>query len=107
MFQVGCKQCENANSEKTIGGRKPQAEGSRRRKGAVGGRELSAEGSLGTVRSEVVKRARSFQQNLLNIPVGPRETFLQTFLNDHVKQQFSVPIFCGSVSKSWRESPNY
>ena len=25
---------------------------------------------------------------------------------DHVKQQFSVPTFCGSVWKSWRESPN-
>ena len=34
------------------------------------------------------------------------ETFLQTFLVDHVKQQFSVPTFCGSVWKSWRESPN-
>ena len=43
---------------------------------------------------------------LLNNPVGRDETFLQTFLVDHVKQQFSVPSFFGSVWKSWRESPN-
>ena len=48
----------------------------------------------------------SFQQNLLNNPVGREETFLQTFLIDYVEQQFSVPTFCGSVWKSWRESPN-
>ena len=48
----------------------------------------------------------SFQQNLLNNPVGQEKTFLQTFLVDHVKQKFSVPTFCGSVWKSWRESPN-
>ena len=51
-------------------------------------------------------QAESFEQNLLNDPVGREETFLQTFLIDHVKQQFSVPTFCGSVWKSWRESPN-
>ena len=51
-------------------------------------------------------QAESFQQNLLNNPVGRKETFLQTFLVEHVKQQFSVPTFCGSVWKSWRESPN-
>ena len=51
-------------------------------------------------------RGESFQQNLLNNPVGREENFLQTFLVDHVKQQFSVPTFCGSVWKSWRESPN-
>ena len=51
-------------------------------------------------------QAESFQQNLLNNPVGREETFLQTFLLDHVKQQFSVPTFCGSVWQSWRESPN-
>ena len=39
--------------------------------------------------------------------VGLEETFLQTFLVDHVKQQFSVPTFCDSVWKSWRESPKY
>ena len=53
----------------------------------------------------VVNRGNSFQQNLLNHPVGREETFLQTFLVDHVKQQVSVPIFCNSVWKSWRESP--
>ena len=51
-------------------------------------------------------RRESFQQNLLNKPVGHEETFLQTFLFHHVKQQFSVPTFCGSVWKSRRESPN-
>ena len=45
-------------------------------------------------------QAESIQQNLLNNPVGREETFLQTFLVDHVKQQFSVPTFCGSVWKS-------
>ena len=35
-----------------------------------------------------------------------RRDILQTFLADHVKQQFSVPTFCGSVWKPWRESPN-
>ena len=35
-----------------------------------------------------------------------RRDFLQTFLVEHAKQQFSVPTFCGSVWKSWRESPN-
>ena len=37
--------------------------------------------------------AESFQRNLLNNPVGFEETFLQTLLVDHVKQQISVPIF--------------
>ena len=44
--------------------------------------------------------AESFQQNLLNNPVGREETILQTFRVDHVKQQLSVPNFCGSVWKS-------
>ena len=35
-----------------------------------------------------------------------RRDILQTFLVDHVKQRLSVPTFCGSVWKSWRESPN-
>ena len=48
----------------------------------------------------VVNRVEPFQQNLLNNSVGREETFLQTFLVDHVKQQFSVPTFCGSVWKS-------
>ena len=47
-------------------------------------------------------RGESFQQNLLNNPVGREETFLQIFLVEHVKQQFSVSTFCGSVWKSWR-----
>ena len=51
-------------------------------------------------------QAESFQQNLLNNPVGREETLLQTFLVDHVKHKFSGPNFCGSVWKSWRESPN-
>ena len=53
-----------------------------------------------------LNRGESFQQNLLNNPVGREETFLQTFLVDHDKQQFSVGTFCGSVWKSWWESPN-
>ena len=57
-------------------------------------------------RLEDVNRGKSFQQNLLDNPVGREETFLQTFLVDHVKQQFSVPTFCGNVWKSWRERPN-
>ena len=55
---------------------------------------------------EAVNRRESFQQNLLNNPVGHEETFLETFLVDHVKQQFSVPTFCGSVWKYWRKSSN-
>ena len=55
---------------------------------------------------EAVNIGESFQQNLLNNPVGREGTFLQTILADHVKQQFSVPTFCGSVWKSWREGPN-
>ena len=54
----------------------------------------------------VVNRGESFQQNLLSKPVAREEASLQTFLVEHVKQQFSVPTFCGSVWKSWRESPN-
>ena len=57
-------------------------------------------------RTEVVIRGESFQQNLLNNPVSREETCLQTFLVDHVKQHFSLPTFCGSVWKSWRESHN-
>ena len=62
-----------------------------------------------TLRKQLVEgknRGESFQQNLLNNLVGREETFLQTFLVEHVEQQFSVPTFCGSVWKSWRESPN-
>ena len=50
--------------------------------------------------------SRSIPTKSTNNPVGREKTFLQTFLVDHVKQQFSVPTFCGSVWKSWRESPN-
>ena len=35
-----------------------------------------------------------------------RRDISTTFLVDRGKQHFSVPIFCGSVWKSWRESPN-
>ena len=52
-----------------------------------------------------VGKQKSFQQNLQNKSVGREETCLQTFLVDHVKQ-FSVPTFCDSVWKSWRESPS-
>ena len=51
-----------------------------------------------------VNVAESFQQNLLNNPIGREETVLHTFLADHVEQHFSVPTFCGSVWKCWRES---
>ena len=67
--------------------------------GAAGGRESKAYGM------EVLNRVESFQQNLLINPVGRDETFLQTIFVHHVKQQFSVPTFCGSVWKSWRNSP--
>ena len=69
-------------------------------------RKLLGEGSHRQIRGSKQNRGKLFQQNLLNNPVGREETFLQTFLVDHVKQQFSVPNFCGSVWKSWKESPN-
>ena len=53
----------------------------------------------------VVNRGEMVQQNLLNNPVGREETMLRTFVVDHV-EQFSVPTFCGSVWKCWREGPN-
>ena len=40
-------------------------------------------------------REQSFQRKLLNNLVGREETFLQAFLVEHFKQQFSVPTFCG------------
>ena len=58
------------------------------------------------VKGAAVNRGEAFQQNLLNNPFGSKETFLQTFLVDHVKQKLSVPTFCGKVWKSWGESPN-
>ena len=64
------------------GGGEPKAEGSRRR---TGGRKQGG--------SRKRLQAESFQQNLLNNPVGREETFLRTFLVDHVKEQFSVPTF--------------
>ena len=71
-------------------------------KGAAGGREPKAYGREAGKKLQ----AESFQQNLLNNPFGREETFSQTFLVEYVEQQFSVPTFCGSVRKSWRESPN-
>ena len=50
-------------------------------------------------------RAESFQQNLQNKSIGLKDTFLQSFLNIHVGK-FSVPTFCGSFWKTWRESPS-
>ena len=50
-------------------------------------------------------QAGSFQQNLQNKSVSREGTFLQTFLIIHVGQ-FSVPTFCGSFWKPWRESPS-
>ena len=52
--------------------------------------------------SMITKRNRPKK---ISVDKGREETFLQTFLVDHVKQQFSVPTFCGSVWKSWRETP--
>ena len=49
-------------------------------------------------------QAESFYQNLQNKPVVREETFLQTFLINHV-EQFLVPTFCGSFYKSWRKVP--
>ena len=71
---------------------------------SVGKRTLRKQLGEGSRRGS--KQRRIIQQNLLNNPVGREETFLQTFLVDHVKQEFSVPTFCGSVWESWRESPN-
>ena len=48
--------------------------------------------------------AELFQQNLLNKSVGREETILQTPLINHV-EYFSVPNFCGSFWKPWRETP--
>ena len=56
--------------------------------------------------SEVVNWGESFQQNLQNNPVGREKSFSQTILVDHIKQQFSVPSFCGIIWKSWMNSPN-
>ena len=64
-------------------------------KGAAGGREAGKG-----------LQAESFQQKILNNPVGHEETILQTVLVEHVEQQFSVLTYCGSVWNSWRESPN-
>ena len=44
-------------------------------RGTAGGREVAKNGV----------RAESFQQNLRNKSVGRGETFLQTFLNNHVE----------------------
>ena len=50
-------------------------------------------------------QVQSFQQNLQNKPVGREETFLQTFLSNHV-EHFSVQIFCVSFWKCWKGSPS-
>ena len=62
------KSAANSMGKQTL--KKYLGEGSRRRKGAVGGREFAYGGR------EVVNRGESFQQNLLNSPVGREETFL-------------------------------
>ena len=49
-------------------------------------------------------QAESFLQNRQNQPVGREETFLRTFLNNHVIY-FSIATFCGSFRKSWSEIP--
>ena len=63
------------------------------------------ENSWWVVVAENGVRAESFQQNLQNKSVGRGETFLQNFLINHV-ELFSLPTFCGSFWKSWRESPS-
>ena len=65
-----------------------------------------------TLRKQLGESSRSKYRKIIptkttNNPVGREKTFLQTFLVEHVEQQFSVPTFCGSVRKSWSESPNY
>ena len=50
-------------------------------------------------------QAESFQENLQNKLVGREQTILQILLNNHV-EQFSVPTFCGSFWKFFRESPS-
>ena len=52
-----------------------------------------------------VNRRESFQQNLINNPVGRKETFLQKVLVDHVKQQFSVPTFVAVSGNLGRKVP--
>ena len=86
-FKTAAKSVERRTLRKQLGG------GCHRQNGAV------------CVREGGSKQRKSFQQNLLNNSVGREETFLQTFLVDHVKQLFSVTTFCGSVWKTWRESP--
>ena len=58
------------------------------------------EGSTKRTASRVIPK-----KTLLYKAVGCEETFLQTLLVDFVKQ-FSAPTFCGSVWKSWRETPS-
>ena len=50
-------------------------------------------------------QAESFPQNLHNKPVGPGETFSQSFLINYV-EQFSVRAMCDSFCKSWRQCPS-
>ena len=51
-------------------------------------------------------QVESFRQNLQKISVGREETLSQTILINHV-EQISVPNFCGSFWKSWRENPSF
>ena len=80
--------------------KKQLREGSRRWNGAVGGKEL-AYGRQGGSKQRKIIPTKSTKQSSRS-----RREFLQTFLVDHVTQQFSVPSFCDSVWKPWRESPN-
>ena len=50
-------------------------------------------------------QAESLQQNLQNKPVSRKETFSQRFIINHI-EYFSMPTFCDSFWKSWRESPS-
>ena len=67
---------------------------------SVGNKTLKKQLGSGSKQRRIIS-TKSTKQS-----IGHEETFLQTFFVDHVKQQFSVPTFCGSVWKSWRESPN-
>ena len=50
-------------------------------------------------------QAELLEQKLQNKPVGPEETYLETFLINQFGQ-FSAPTFCGSFCKPWREIPS-
>ena len=71
-------------------------------KGAAGGRQVAERGRELQAHN---RQADSFQQSLQNKPLGREEIFSETFLFNHV-EQVSVPIFCGTNWKSWRERPS-